>query len=46
MNEPRYLRAARVLMDIFTPAGVDGFLLGLCVSLGGGVILFLYLSGN
>lgn len=44
--EPRYLRLARALMDVFTPAGVDGFLLGLVVSLGGGVIVFLYLSGQ
>lgn len=38
MNEPRYLRVARAVMDLFTPSGIDGFLLGLAVALGGGVI--------
>ena len=46
MNEPRYLRIARSLMDVLTPAGIDGFLLGLVVSLGGGVIFFLWMSGQ
>ena len=35
--EPRYLRLARALMDVLTPGGIDGFLLGLAVALGGAV---------
>lgn len=33
-------------IDAFTPSGVDGFLLGLVVSLGGAVILWLWITAN
>ena len=39
--EPRYMRFARALMDVLTPGGIDGFLMGLVVGLGGAV-LFAY----
>lgn len=37
-SEPRYVRLARAFMGLFTPSGIDGFLLGMAVALGGGVI--------
>ena len=37
MSEPRYMRIARALMDTLTPQGIDGFLLGMAVSLGAAV---------
>lgn len=40
-NEPRFMRIARNVMDVFTPAGIDALLLGFIVGLGSG-ILFLY----
>lgn len=40
-DEPRYVRVARALMDLFTPSGIDGLVLGFVVGAGGGM-LFIY----
>lgn len=41
-DEPRYLRVARALMDVLTPAGIDGFLAGFVVAVGSATIFYLW----
>ncbi len=41
MDEPRWVRAARALMDVFTPEGMDALVFGIVVGAGGG-LLFAY----
>lgn len=46
MSEPAYMRLLRGLMHLTEPDAIDGILLGMAVAFGGGVIFFLWWTGN